>query len=73
MVEFIVRFSVTILSQPLNVTMVSLYVPEAFNKVPLKLYELQVVTFSVLFMALEIVRFNVATLSHPLDAVNVSL
>ena len=68
----ILRFKVAMLSQPFEFVSVTLYEPAALYDCPFQTYGsalLQMVMLVVLVVALLIVRFKVAILSHPLCAV----
>ena len=67
-----VRFNVTMLSQPFDVCNVSVNVPVEVYVLPYHTKLSQAVAEVSLVIELLMVRFNVTMLSQPLDAVNVS-
>lgn len=70
-----VKFSVTTLSQPVELINVAVYEPVVVLAIPLNIYELplQILALNDELSAGRTVKFRVTTLSHPFAAVNVAV
>ena len=72
-IRLIVRFSVAILSQPLALVVVYVYVPLLVYVLPFHVYSSHAVALSLEVVMRLMVRFSVAMLSQPLALVVVNV